>query len=511
VEIAFGLLTALAFIDAVRLTRGFYYFQDDWRVLAQAGSVSRFLEPYNNSLSLPSMVIDRGLAELFGMNYAPERVLATFVLFAIAPLYFFTTRRYLTAPVAALLALPLLFYGRYVDLYPGSLNHSLALAMVILVAAGLNRGPRADWLIGGALLVGLSASGGGLVALAAVLVHLACNRSPLRRWLAAAVPAVLYAIWWLTQVGEGTHLGPYAMSTTQQVELVRDLAYSAFQSVALENIVFTWILVAAFAGYAVWTLTRGLRASANLLAWSAGLVVWGLGLASNRGVFANASTFRYRYTALGLVLLAIVPRHALRWPSRWPFLTTRRFAYTAAVILVLVASARGLAVRDPLNDSADQLRATGRGQEAQALVVRLGPNVVADPQIVPLGALRAAEIRGLFSRYGPDSIVERSTADRALGRLGVPRTVITGSRAADCKPLAGPFRVVPGAAGQVGGANVVELWSPRSSFTVDVRRFGDEWVRVRTVPRGKVVTVKLQGLSTTVPWQIRADGACRAR
>ena len=100
VEVVFTLLVAVAFAYTVRITSHFYYFADDWQVLQQAGSVSRFLDPYNGSLSLVSMVNDRVLAEVFGLRYTPERVVGLLVLYSIPVTFLFTTRRYLTAPVA---------------------------------------------------------------------------------------------------------------------------------------------------------------------------------------------------------------------------------------------------------------------------------------------------------------------------------------------------------------------------------------------------------------------------
>ena len=420
VEIVFGLLAAVALIDVIRMTSDLYYFVDDWRVLHLSGSLSHFLQPYNQSLSLFSFANDRALAEVFGMDYTAERIEAMVVLVAVPIAYFATTRRFFTAPVAAVFALPLLFYGMFVSLNPGELNHNVALLCAVLVAAALNRGPRADWILAAALLLALSAAGGGVAVVAACIVHCVCSRAPLRRWTAVLVPAVLYSAWWLIEVGETTNLGPLAMTTGQTARFVRDLSYVPFQSAALGNTVLTWILIVAFGVYACVTLTRGLRRSANLIAWCVGVVAWGLGLVNSRGVYLSVTTFRYRYFALGFVLLSIVPRDQVRWPALRAVVANRRYAYVAAAALLLLGVARGLAVRDDLHDSAAQLGAYGRASRASAFVLALGPHVVADDARLPLGGLRAAQVRGLFTRYGPSPPIDRRSVDGVVARLGAP-------------------------------------------------------------------------------------------
>ena len=331
----------------------------------------RFLVPYNGSLSLVSMANDRLLAEVFGLRYTPERVVGLLVLFAIPAGYFATTRRFLTALLAAVLSLPLLFYGRSISFFPGALNHNLALLAAIIAGAALNRGRHADGALFIALLVALAAAGGGVAAVAACLVHSACSRASLRRWIAVLVPSGLYGLWWLAEVGEPTHLGRYSMSTGQTIRLVWDLAYSAFEGAALGSVVITWLLIAVFGVYTVWTLRKGLGASANMIAWSVGVVVWGIGLANNRGIFADAGTFRYRYTTLGLVLLAIVPRSPIRVPT---LMNTRRYAYGAALLLVVLGTVRGLAVRPDFQSEARRSDTASRltGSDARCVARTAG-------------------------------------------------------------------------------------------------------------------------------------------
>jgi hypothetical protein len=52
------------------------------------------------------------------------------------------------------------------------------------------------------------------------------------------------------------------------------------------------------------------------------------------------------------------------------------------------------------------------------------------------------------------------------------------------------------------------LWSSTTGFTIDVRRYGEEWIRLAEVPAGRDAAVTLPHLDSAIPWQIRADGAC---
>ena len=145
----------------------------------------------------------------------------------------------------------------------------------------------------------------------------------------------------------------------------------------------TLVLVAIFGVYAVRTLARGLDASANLIAWSVGVAAWGIGLANNRGLLADASTFRYRYTALGLVLLAVVPRQPVRLPIALQ--RSRRYAYGALLVVLILGTVRGFAVRTSLQEATRLLNAYGHLDRNAAIVASLGPSVVDDGMPMPFG------------------------------------------------------------------------------------------------------------------------------
>jgi hypothetical protein len=449
----------------------------------------------------------QALAELFGFNFTPFRVVGMVGLYAVPTCYFLTARRQLGAVVAAVLALPLVWYGRYISLIPAQLDHFLVLLGAIGCAAALNRGRRADWVLAGSLALALCSGGGGAAVIAACLVHNLCTRAPLRRWIAVVVPTLAWLVWWLIEVGRASDLHGYTMTSSQILHYVRDLAYTPFEATALGVGAIAMVLVGVFVAYAIWTLSKGLNAGANVLAWSVGFLVWAVGIAVNRGsLFASVTTFRYRYVALGLLLLAVVPRRRIVWPARFPIDTDRRFVIAGAVVVLALGSARGLGVRNDTRASADVQTAGLRTTRGETLVIQLGPSVVPDHRVLPIefGWLRAAELRAMFDDYGNPFPTGRAAADEQLVDMGNAYSDPAGRRRVSCKPLTQPFTYAPSE-----DSRFLYLWSPTAPFTVDVRRFGDRWIRLDEGTPGVALRLRLPGLGSDTPWHVRARGACR--
>jgi hypothetical protein len=504
VEIVFALLVVAAFTYSLRLTRSFYFFVDDWRGFEQGASVRGWFRPYNEQLGVIIIGTYRVLAELFGFAFTPFRVLGMVGLFAVPAAYFLTTRRQFGAVLAALLALPLVWYGRYVSLNPSQLDHFLALLGGIGCAAALNRGRRADWVLAGALAFSLCSGGAGAAVAAACIAHNLCTRAPLRRWLAVLVPTLLWIAWWLIEVGQASHPNVDAMTPSQALRFFRDLSYTPFETTALGIGVLAIVLVAAFVVYGIWTLSHGLDAGANFLAWSIGFGAWAVGLANSRGLAASVTVFRYRYVALVLILLALVPRRPIVWPARFPIDRDRRFVVTGVIVVLALGSARGLAVRDDMHTTMALWSRVGHVTRGETLMVELGPSVVPDKTVLPwdMGRLRAGELRAMFADYGNPLSAGRAAVDQELVEGGV-RSVPDGTRRVRCRPLTRPFTYAPAPL-----FSTQHLWSPRA-FTVEVRRFGDHWVRVGTGRPGVALRLVLPGFGVDTPWRIRANGACR--
>ncbi len=516
VEVVFVLLVLAAFLYSLRITHGSYFFADEWEILHRNGSFAHLFDPYNDSLSLVTMTLDRLLVEIFGVDYTPFRVVGLLALYLVPLGYFLTTRTRFGAVLAALLAMPLLWYGPFVSLMASEHNHNVALIAAIVAAAALNRGPRADGVLAAALVLAFCAAGGGVAVAAACLVHCACTRPPWRRWVAVVVPVLAWGVWWVVEVGHPNDLGRFGLSVGQTATFVRRLAFTAFVSSGLNRVWLGYVLLAAFVVVGVLALRRGLGSGANFVAWSVAVVVWGLGLANSRGILADVHVFRYRYGALVFVLLAVVPRRPIRWPERFPIAADRRYLVAGAALVLVIGTARGLSVRSDLQASAHQLAQIGNATRASVLVVGLGPHVVPDRVAAGTGidarsGRTAGQVRQLFAEYGggpahrPDT-VNRELTTVALSTSRRPAPVaVGGSR---CRPLSSP---VTSEYRAFGGFAPVTLESGHR-IEVSVRRFGRGWVPVRSIAPGTAVTVApaaIHGLAASVPWRIRATGACR--
>ena len=286
VEVAFCLLVGIAYAYCMRITGDSFFWIDEWLLIDQGGSLGGLFEPYNQHLSVVILAIYRGLAEIAGFVYTPFRAVGLASLFAVPAAYFLTTRRQLGAPLAALLALSLLWFGSGMSLFPGEMNHHFALLGGIGCAAALNRGPRADWLLAIALAFSLASAGGGVAVAAACLAHTVCVRPHARRWLVVVVPPLLWGLWWLVNV-RGEEPPGLELTAGQTVHYVWDLTYAAFDAAAHGRSVIAAMLIAAFVACGAWALSKGLDAGANFVAWSAAMLVWGVGLTTTRGALHN--------------------------------------------------------------------------------------------------------------------------------------------------------------------------------------------------------------------------------
>lgn len=502
VEVVFALLVVGTFGYSLRITGGSYFEADHWPMFAQAGSVGGIVEPYNGHLSVIVLALYRVLIDLFGFVHLPFQVVGTLSLLGVSVAYVATTRRRLGAPLAAFLGLPLLLPAG-MDLYSAALNHYLAAIGAVLCAAALDRGPRADGALAAALVFSLLSAGGGVAVAGACLVHGACVRPPLRRWLAVAVPTALWGLWYLA-VGARADEQPVDATVDQIVAFARDLVVGVFENLALGSRPLAVVLLVAFVGFGLWRLRAGLDAAANVVGWSAGLVVWAVALGFSRAGLGEEGAFRYEFVGLVFVLLAVVPRRPIHWPERFPLVADRRWVAVAACLLLVAGAARGLAVRSDLQDSARRGANVGRLVRGETLVLGLGPGVVDDATTLPFrfGVLSAGEVRTLLDRYGQPFPATPATADQRLVDLQAVRAVPVG-RAAEpqCRPLTVPF--------------VQDLDRPRTylgsdqGWTVEVQRFGQDWVEVGRGQPGQVLLVALPELNSDIPWLVRADGACR--
>ena len=208
--------------------------------------------------------------------------------------------------------------------------------------------------------------------------------------------------------------------------------------------------------------------------------------------------------------------------------SNRRWLAAAAIVVLVLGGARALDARSELQGFARRQTELGLKAKGTMLVLGLGPDVIPDRTPVPFFGFgnphgTAAQARALMDRYGSPFDANVATADQQLVDLDVARARV-GSFSQDrgCRALDKPLKLkptsfgeaqlglpVPGVAPPTSGPFQYRLWSSKP-FTVEVRRYGDHWVRMADAPANRNVFLTLPVLATEGPYEIKANGACLA-
>jgi hypothetical protein len=187
------------------LGSGLTFFQDTWAFLLdrQDSSARAFLMPHNEHIAVIPVALQKLELALFGMTTAaPERVALVLAVLVSATLLFVYVRRRLGPWPALIAAALLLFLGpAWADLLWGfqiAFVGSVLFGIAMLLA--LDRGDRGGDTAACVFLtlsVGFSSLGLSFVAAAAADVVLRRRTHGLKRVYLVAIPALLYAGWWV--------------------------------------------------------------------------------------------------------------------------------------------------------------------------------------------------------------------------------------------------------------------------------------------------------------------------
>lgn len=499
-DLGFAFVVSLWMFDSLRITREYYFWADDLRLIDQGGTWSGLIDPYNGHLSVIILAVYRTIAEVFGVTFRPLQIVGVLALVAVPVSYYLTTRRSFGPVLAAVLSVPLLWST--LPLRPSSLNHMLALIGGIVCAAALNRGPRSDGVLAAALLVSLCSAGGGVVVAGACIVHSALTRAPFRRWLSVLAPVALWAAWWWFVASAATVTPRFQMNAADRARVLRDLSFSPFENLGFGVSALAIGLFAAFVFYGIKQLRGGLSQAANFIAWSTAMVFWGVALIRSRGFLVDAQTARYTYLVLGFALLAVVPHRPIAWTRRFPRVTFPLWALASAAVVLAVGAARAVYVREELQASTAYFIENGRETRGTMLVVGLEPEVIPDDTPMQFfGTFNprpAQDVRRLTARYGSPFSSADGSVDQQLIDLGIVWSEPAGLISSSCKVDDQPRQIAPGR---------ILLWSA-DTYAVDIRRYGDGWVRLAEGQPGQALQVTLPELHSTVPWEVRAEGTC---
>jgi hypothetical protein len=187
------------------LMAGQTFFQDTWGFLLYREGISAdsFLAPHNEHIAVMPVAINKASIALFGMTTAvPEQVVMALAVVTTALLLYLYLRRRLGAWPALIGAVLFLYLGpAWADMiWPFQLGFVGSALFGVAMLLALDRGDRLGDAWATCLLVlSLSFSSLGLSFLAAAVVDLFARRRGqwLSRVYVAAIPALLYAAWWV--------------------------------------------------------------------------------------------------------------------------------------------------------------------------------------------------------------------------------------------------------------------------------------------------------------------------
>jgi hypothetical protein len=498
VDGAYGVLLLGTFVTYLRLTSGFFFWADDWQLARRGHSFNDYFEPYNEHLTLVPIAIYHVLLGIFGFHtYLPLRLVAIGSVAAISAAMFVLARARIGVPFAAILSVWLLWSPGFA-LFPGTFNHYLALAATILCAIVLTReGARADIGLAITLTFALCCSGVGAAAAVGCLTYAVLNRSPLRRFVAIAVPTAAWALWWLTRGRTSASDLVKRPTLGQTVHATSSGIVRSFETLAAGNRVLAAIIALLFVANLVWRVSQGARAASNAIAWIAALGAWWVGVAYSRGELVSLVAFRYEYVGAALLVLAFMPPSPVQWSSR----ALRSPGVAAAVLAVGVLIA--FAYHGETFHDAHIQDAYGRLTKQQLVVANLGPAAVPDnvQYTLHLGFVTAGQYRQLVHEYGRPFDTTTTAPDADIIRLGHIRLtpeLRPGSVACAARPTV--LAVPP-------DSNVVVRTGAQAS-RVAVRRFGARFVPLGEVGANSSATITLPGLFSKTRWIVTVERGC---
>jgi hypothetical protein len=200
-----GIALLASAVLLLALMSGLTFFQDSWGLLLdrQDFSARAFFMPHNEHIVVAPTAIEKLLVETFGMTTAlPEQIVMTLAVLASASLLFVYVRRRLGPWPALIAAVLFLFLGpAWADMiWPFQIGFVGSVLFGIAMLLALDRGDRrSDIAACGFLVLSLSFSSLGLPFLVAAGVDVLQRRRQfgLARVFVPAIPALLYAAWWL--------------------------------------------------------------------------------------------------------------------------------------------------------------------------------------------------------------------------------------------------------------------------------------------------------------------------
>ncbi len=306
------------------ITRGTTFLNDEWIWIFQrrGSGLGTFLDTHNGHLSLVPVAVYKLLFATAGLgHYWPYRVVVIAAHLMCVSLVFVYARSRVGGLFALLAAALILFFGPgWQDfLWPFQMAWLFAIAAGIGSLMMLERGDTTGDVGACALLcVSLASAGPGIAFAAGVAVELLVRRR-WRDWWIVAVPAVLYAVWWVlyqhsTLAGQAVSRLPRFVYTAAASALSAVAGLSHVNAATGTGAFLTWgrpLLALGLLGL-VWRLRRlgsmPVRVIALLTIMLSFWVITGLARAYfvANGLPFQSSGDDNRYLYVGAVLIVLI-------------------------------------------------------------------------------------------------------------------------------------------------------------------------------------------------------------
>lgn len=530
---AWAALALLLLVGAVLLLyvgRDTSFFFDEWDFVQgrRGWTVDSLLNPHNEHLSLVPVLLYKVIFATAGIeSYVPFRVALTLVHLLVCALLFVYARRRVGDVLALAAVAIVLFLGpSWPDvLWPFQTGFLGSLAAGLAALLALDRADRRGDIAATALLtVSLACSSIGLPIFAAAALELLGRPDRRRRWFVVAVPAALYALWYVAYGGGGSMTVDNLLSTPKYV------AEAAAGAVgAVSGLGTTWgrSLAVGLVVALVLALRRGVVDPWRLAALIAlPLVFWGLTGLARAGLREPAAP-RYLYPgALFLLLIAVEAARGIEVP--------RPAVAALLVVVALVTLANVGALRNGGGYLRDQTEDLDGSLAAITLAApgSLPPGFQPEPEIAPqvrakayldavedLGspAPTAAQLPRLFQRgrAAADATLTRAygvglapAAGRAGGAAPTPERAVGATVTARGACLSARLQAPGGLVELAVPPQGLLLRSDGGTATVAVRRFSDTFPQTtvgKVLAGSAAVVLRIPGDSSTAPWHTRLE------
>ena len=482
----------------LRASHGHSFLRDDWQVAMRSLSFGDLFEPYNGHLSVVPLAIYRVFLGQFGMEtYTPERLLGSGSLLALGVALFLFARSRVGAPVGLVVAVSVLWLPT-MNLTPFLSNFHFSLVGGVVCAAALpSRDRRSDVAISLSLALAFLSSGVAVAVAAACAAHALMDRARLSRWVAIAVPSLLWVWWWLA-LGQQPR-PPDTPSIGEGLSDVVEGAFGSFSALTWEWPVGGAVLLVGWVALLAHRVRTDRASSLTQLAWAGGLVVWWAGLVWSRAdVTGTLNTGRYEYVGAVFILLSVLPAERAEWltspKARWVLA-----APALAIVAIIVA-----VNHDELRDAVE-VRAHG-ADRAEIALYELEAAGLVDPTLRLRPEMVGITVRDyqekVVARYGSPIDLSEPPDEAMIERGALQRTIVGPAPADDPGCASGPVSLY------FGGE--VALHTGDQPAMLRARRFGLSMVDVRQIPAGRSAVVKfsVQSIFPFTPWVIDSPGAC---